>query len=213
MKSSVGCKMIMALTGLGMVGFLLAHLTGNLLVYKGPEALNAYAKMLHSYGGLLWFLRIGLIASFILHIYSAIRLTSLNRRQTPFKYHVKKSQSSLASKTMMLSGLTVLSFIIYHLAHFTFWWTHPEFMSLPKGDVYRAVIISFQSPFLSLFYAVSICLLMAHLVHGLKSFWRTMGLRHEKYNEALDKGSVALGTLLALGFLSIPVSVFLGFIK
>ena len=107
-RSSVGCKMVMALTGLGMVGFLIAHLSGNLLAYKGPEALNEYAKMLHSFPRVLWFLRIGIIVFFILHIYSAIRLTALNRRQEPYRYKIKKPKSTLASRTMMLSGLTVL---------------------------------------------------------------------------------------------------------
>ncbi len=205
--------MIMALTGFSLVGFLVAHLSGNLLMYKGPDAINAYAKMLRDYIGILWFLRIGLIAFFFLHIYSAIRLTRLNRKQKSYQYKIKKNKSTLASRTMMLSGLTVLSFVIYHLAHFTFRWTHPEFDKLAEDDVYSMVLVSFQSPLLTLFYMISIGFLMAHLVHGLQSFWRTLGLRSKQYNNLLDKLSLTLGVVLALSFISIPISVYLGIIK
>jgi len=214
MKSSIGCKVIMALTGLGLVGFLIAHISGNLLMYKGPEAINAYAKMLRDYMGILWFLRIGLLTFLVLHVYSAIRLTRLNRRQDPYKYKAKsQKKGSLSSRTMMLTGLTVFFFVLYHLAHFTMRWTHPEFHKLSETDVYTMVVTSFQSPLLSLFYILSVSFLMSHLVHGLKSFWRTLGLRHKKYNNFLDKASVALGLILALSFISIPVSVYLGIIK
>ena len=214
MNSSVGCKILMALTGLAMVGFLIAHLSGNLLVFKGPEALNAYAKMLKDYSGVLWVLRIGLIASFCLHIYSAIRLTRLNRRSSAYTYKVSSyKKSTLVSRTMMLTGMTLLFFVLYHLAHLTFRFTHPEFESFGEFDVYKMLIVSFKSPLLSFFYIISVAFLMGHLVHGLQSFWRTLGLRNKKYDDLLSTGSLWLGVILALGFISIPVSIFFELIQ
>lgn len=213
-RSSVGCKMTMALTGLMLVGFLIAHLSGNLLVFKGPEAINTYAKTLRDYIEVLWVLRLGLIAAFLLHIYSAIRLTALNRKTAQYQYKVKNyKRSSFVARSMMLSGLVLLSFALYHLAHLTFRLTHPEFETLGHYDVYTMLILSFKSPLLTFFYSLSICLLMAHLVHGLQSFWRTLGLRHPKYNHYLNRGSVLLGVILGCGFLSIPVSVFFELIR
>lgn len=204
----------MAITGLGLVGFLIAHLSGNLLMFKGPQAINTYAKTLRDYIEILWLLRLGLIFFFILHVYAAIRLTLLNRKSRVHQYKVKNyKKSTLVSRTMMLTGLTVLFFVFYHLAHFTWRWTHPEFQNLGHYDVYTMVLISFKSPLLSLFYILSVSLLMAHLVHGLQSFWRTLGLRHKKYNQILDRSSVLLGVVLALSFISIPVCVFFGIIQ
>lgn len=213
-NSSVGCKSLMALTGLALVGFLIGHLSGNLLVFKGPDAINSYAKMLRDFPVILWTLRLGLIASFVLHIYAAIRLTVLNRKNRTHTYKVKVyRKSSLVSRTMALTGSTVLFFILFHLAHLTFRLTHPEFQKLGPYDVYRMIVLSFKSPLLSFFYCLSIIFLMGHLVHGLQSFWRTLGLRHRKYDQALNLGSLALGILLGVCFLSIPVSVYLGILK
>jgi succinate dehydrogenase / fumarate reductase cytochrome b subunit len=213
-NSSVGCKMIMAVTGLMLVGFLIAHLSGNLLVFKGPHAINTYAKTLRDYIEVLWVLRIGLFAAAALHIYCAIRLTSMNRKTKKHQYKVKSyKRSTYVARSMMLSGLVLLSFAFYHLAHLTFRVTHEEFALLGHYDVYSMLILSFKSPLITFFYCLSICLLMAHLVHGLQSFWRTLGLRHEKYNNFLNRGSVLLGVVLALGFLSIPASIFFGIIQ
>jgi len=209
--SSIGCKVVMASTGLGLVGFLLAHLIGNLLIYKGAEAFNQYAQSLHELGMLLWFFRVGLIAIFVLHVYSAISLTRLNRLATPVSYKKKTyRQSTVASRTMFLSGLVVLFFVLYHLAHFTFRWTHPELNGL---SLYQIVVSSFQSPLVSFFYIASLVFLMMHLKHSLLSLLQTFGIAHQNFNYCLKQATAVLTFFLGVGFVSIPVSIFLGVIR
>ncbi|MBP6218189.1 MAG: succinate dehydrogenase cytochrome b subunit [Oligoflexales bacterium] len=213
--SLVWKKLLMALSGIALVGFLVLHLSGNLLIYLGPKAINAYAERLEGLGPILWVMRIGLIAIAVLHIYTAICLTRRNRQARPRAYAMQKQiQSNMASRTMALSGLVVLSFVCYHLAHLTFRWTHAQaFAGLDEDDVYSMLILSFSSPWVSSFYCVSIVLLMTHLSHGISSFFQTLGLNHSKSYPIIRKAGPTLSLGLALGFLSIPVSIFFGLIK
>ncbi len=212
--SSIGAKVLMALTGIALVGFLVAHLAGNLLVWAGPDAINEYARRLRDFLPVLWALRIGLLLSFVLHVVMAIRLTRLNRQAKPVSYAVKDPvDSSFASRSMMLSGLVVLSFILYHLAHLTFRWTHPEFQDLGDYEVYKMMILSFRSPYVSGFYSIGVILLMVHLNHGLSSMFQTLGINHPKYSPLIKTSCASLSALLAIGFLSIPVGIFLGILS
>lgn len=214
LQSSIGHKLIMALTGFVLIGFLVAHLSGNLLLYGGASPLNRYAEGLRQFGPILWALRAGLILSMILHIRSAWILTLRNRQAKPQGYVYKKSlKATIASKTMMLTGLVVLSFVIYHLAHLTFRWTHAsEFAGLGPFDVYAMLILSFKSPWVTSFYCLSVVLLMLHLNHGVSSLFQTLGLYHSSMSPVIKMFGPLLSISLALGFLSIPVSIFLGFV-
>jgi succinate dehydrogenase / fumarate reductase cytochrome b subunit len=206
--------MLMAITGVALVLFIVSHLAGNLLVFAGPQALNAYAKGLRDYLPLLWTLRIGLIAAFIVHIAAGVRLSVLSRKARPQAYVKRKNRvTTTAAQTMILSGLVVLSFLIYHLAHFTFRLTHPEFAQLGEYDVYPMLIASFQSPWISGFYVVSILLLMMHLNHGMASFWQSLGVDSRRHATVMFISGPVLSTLLACGFIAIPVSIFFGFIS
>ena len=214
LNTSIGCKVIMSLTGLMLVGFLIAHLAGNLLIFAGAETLNLYSKSLRDYLPILWTLRLGLVFAAFLHVISAIKLTQINRAAKPRKYRVSTSlKASFASKYMGLSGSVVLFFILYHLAHLTFRLTHPEFKQLGAYDAYGMLIRSFQSPVLTILYCFSIVLLMLHLNHGISSLFQTLGFNHTKYNKLLRGLGPALSILLAGGFLSIPLSIVFGFVK
>mgnify|MGYP001382891254 CR=1 FL=1 len=213
-NSSVGCKLLMALSGLIMVLFLVGHLAGNLLVFVGPDAIDTYAKTLRDYIAVLWVARLGLIGAVVLHIYCGIRLSYLNKQARPEAYYQKDpADATLASRSLLLSGLVILSFIIYHLAHLTFRLTHPSFEALGPYEVYKMLILSFQSPWVSSFYIVSLSLLMLHLSHGIWSLMQSLGLNHSRYNILLK----ALGPLLSIGlmsgFLSIPLAIWFGFIQ
>ena len=212
LQSSVGHKLIMALSGFVLVGFLLAHLSGNLLIYGGPELINRYAEGLRQLGAILWVLRAVTLLAVILHIRSALILTKRNREARPQDYAFKKSiKASYASKTMMMSGLVILSFIFYHLAHLTFRWTHAqEFAHLGPFDVYVMMILSFKSPLVTSFYCLSVVLLMIHLYHGMVSIFQTLGLNHSPLNPVIKTVGPLLSIGLAIGFISIPISVFLG---
>jgi len=214
-KLTIGYKILMALTGIILIGFLIAHLTANLLVFVGPESLNAYGIKLREYPVLLWIARGVLILSAILHIYAGIKLSLINKQARLINYKApKQTESTLASRTMLVSGCVVLFFLLYHLAHFTFKWTHHEmFAFLDEHDVYSMVVMSFKSPWVAGFYCIAMVLLMSHLYHGVRSFFQTLGINHPKYNRIIQCIGPVLSILLTLGFLSIPISVFLRLVE
>jgi succinate dehydrogenase / fumarate reductase cytochrome b subunit len=213
-KSPVGAKMLMAVTGLMLTGFVLAHLSGNLLIYAGRDVFNAYAKGLHSLGALLWIARIGLLGAFALHLYLAITLTTQNRAARPVGYaHEATMQATLASRYMIHTGLLMFAFIVYHLAHYTFRVVNPEFASLDEGDVYGMVIAGFSSPAVSAFYVVSMIALAAHLRHGVSSLFQSLGLYHGNLNPVTDKLGPIVALIVLVGFSSIPIAVLTGLVK
>ena len=214
LSSSVGCKVVMAVTGLALVGFLVGHLAGNLLVFGGPDAINGYAKGLRNFTPLLWIMRIGILAAFAAHIFSGIRLTALNQKARPVPYKVKKNvRASFCSRYMGLSGLVVLGFVLYHLAHLTLKVTHPQFAELDQFDVYQMLLISFKNPLLAGLYTVSVVLLMIHLNHGVSSLFQTLGFHHRKYQKLITLLGPSLSAILGLGFVSVPLAIFLGLIQ
>jgi succinate dehydrogenase / fumarate reductase cytochrome b subunit len=214
LRSPVGAKMLMALTGLMLTGFVLAHLSGNLLVFAGPEKFNAYAAALHSLGGLLWVARLGLLGAFLLHVFLAFKLTSENRAARPIRYaHEATIQASFASRHMIHTGLVVGAFVLYHLAHYTFKWTDPSFASLPEGDVYAMVVAGFSSPMVSAFYVLAMLALSFHLCHGVSSVFQSLGLYHGNLNPITEKLGPIVATIVFIGFSSIPLAVLAGVIK
>jgi len=212
--SSIGGKLIVAVTGLAMVGFVVAHLSGNLLVFGGPQAVNSYAEGLRKLGGLLWVARIGLLVMAALHIVFAIKLNLANRAARPQAYAVKTyRRASFASRSMLLTGLALLGYILFHLAHFTFRATSPELAALGEYDVYQMIVLSFQQPLIAGLYIVSMFLLGLHLSHGVSSLFQTLGFNHPKYRNLVGSIGPFLGVLLALGFSSIPAAVLFGLLK
>ena len=221
-QSSIGKKFIVALTGIGLIGFLVAHLLGNLLVFAGPEALNGYAKKLHDLGPLLYVARAGLLAMVVVHIAATIQLVRMNRAARPQKYAVDTVRgASKASRTMIWSGLTVLAFIVYHLAHFT--WAlgndyrdpgNPSYwLSNGSHNVYKMVIDGFSVWYVSVFYIIALFLLGTHLSHGFSSVFQTLGLATKRTRQPLR----VAGKLFAWGWfaanLTIPLAVFFGLIS
>jgi succinate dehydrogenase / fumarate reductase cytochrome b subunit len=213
LNSSIGGKFIVAITGLALVGFIVAHLSGNLLVFAGREALAEYAQGLRKFPALLWALRLGLLAAAVLHISFTIKLNLANKASRPEAY-AKKSfrKASLSSRSMVLSGLILLTYAVYHLLHFTFRTTNTEIGALGPYDVYDMLIIGFSNPLISFFYIVAMILLAMHLSHGISSLFQTLGLNHHKYNKVLKALGPVAGTILALGYISIPVAVMTGIV-
>jgi succinate dehydrogenase / fumarate reductase cytochrome b subunit len=219
--SSIGKKIIVALTGAALVLFLLGHLTGNLLIFRGPEAINNYAHGLHQLGGLLWVARIGLLVAVGLHILSTIHLRLQNQAARADSYRVEATmRASRASTTMIWSGVTVLAFVIYHLMHFT-WGTlnnykdpsGPYGLGEGKMNVYQMMIDGFKVVPNTLFYLVAIGLLCFHLSHGVSSMFQTLGLTTARTREPLRWLSSGLSVALFFGFASIPLSVLLGLLR
>lgn len=215
-KSSIGSKALMAITGLAMWGFLITHLAGNLLVYLGPKAVNDYSRMLHTVPELLWLIRSALIVSIVVHFGVAIRTTMANRRARPVPYaYANNAPASLASKTMVWSGLFALAFLAYHLLHFTIRSISPQNVTtLADGsiDVYRMLVLGFQQPLVSLFYVLAQIALAGHLSHGVYSQFQHLGLWGPKWSPWLKNASVIIGYGMSALFISIPVAVVAGWV-
>lgn len=211
--STIGKKVVMAVTGFILFGFVVGHMFGNLQAYMGPEALNAYAVWLRGlmHGSALWIVRAVLLLSVVLHIWSATALTLENRRARPVGYRRREyERSTYASRTMVWSGPILLLFIIYHLLHFTFGTVHPSFV---EGDVYHNFVAGFQVLPVSLFYILAMLALGFHLYHGIWSMMQTLGWSHPRYN-FLRHGLAGLFTaLVVVGNISFPLAVLFGVIR
>lgn len=218
-RSSVGRKIIVAVTGVILILFVIGHLLGNLQIFLGPEWINGYAQHLHDLGPLLWIIRIFLTIVVLLHIYYTIRLAAENRRARPERYRRKDIvKASFASRTMVMSGLIILAFVVYHLLQFTVRTTDPRFARLPLDplghyDVYSMMVLGFSSPLISGFYILAVFLLALHLSHGSSSFFQSLGLNNQKLAPRLARGGQIFAWLLFFGYGSIPAAVLLGWVK
>lgn len=216
-STSIGSKVVVAATGLGLSLFVLQHMIGNFNLYLGPEALNSYAHFLKSSPKLLWPARFGLLAIFVLHVVTALRLKRQNLAARPVKYEVDKAvQASWASRHMALTGILLLTFIGLHLAHYTLFWVHPEFANLVdsqgRHDVYRMVVEGFSVPWMSGIYIFAMIILGAHLWHGFQSLFQSLGLNGEKARPWLHRTSMAFAVVIVLGNISMPLAVLAGLI-
>lgn len=219
-KSTVVAKLTMAVTGLLLLGFVIGHLAGNLQIFMGPETLNAYAMHLRDLGPLLWVARIGLLAALIVHLVAAFSLTRLNTGARPegYAYQLDFPNSTTISRHMLLTGMLVLAFLLYHLAHFTFQWTNPEYKELhwkfvdghEFHDVYNMVVLGFSSPWIVGLYLVAQLFLWMHLSHALTSVTQTLGIKGTRNRAWLDAVGPLLATAIAIGYISIPLAVLTG---
>jgi len=211
--------MIVAITGVILILFVIGHLLGNLQIFLGPDWINGYSQHLRDLGPLLWLIRLFLLITVILHIYFTIQLAIENRRARPEPYVEKEYvKATFASRHMVMSGLIVFAFIIYHLAHFTVRVTDRRFALLkmdPLGhyDVYSMMVYGFQNCFVAGFYALGLFLLALHLSHGSSSFFQSVGLNDKKLAPRLAVGGRVFAWLLFIGYTSIPVAVLLGLVR
>jgi succinate dehydrogenase / fumarate reductase cytochrome b subunit len=222
-KSSLGKKYIMAVTGFAMFLFVIGHLAGNLQVFLGPEAINRYGHFLQSNPELIWPARIGLLVMLVLHIWSAIKLSAENRAARPVAYeNWQPVGSTYASRTMLMSGIIIFVFIIYHLLHFTAQVRYVnltgknfvDFMDPEKRhDIFKMMVVGFNNPFVTGFYILGMALLSLHLSHGVSSMFQSIGWKNKAYGPVLDKASRWLAVLIFLGYSSIPVAILLGYGK
>jgi succinate dehydrogenase cytochrome b subunit len=211
--------MVVAITGVILILFVIGHLLGNLQIFLGPDWINGYSQHLRDLGPLLWLIRIFLLVTVIFHIYVTIRLAIDNRRARPEPYIDKEYvKATFASRHMVMSGLIVLAFIVYHLAHFTFRKTDARFPLLKldplnRYDVYSMMVYGFQNYFVSGFYILGLFLLALHLSHGSSSFFQSLGMNDKKLTPRLAFGGRVFAWLLFVGYISIPIAVLLGLVK
>jgi len=214
-EAPIGKKALMAITGLILFGYVVAHLLGNLQIFSANrDQINHYAAFLHSpaNASFLWTARAVLLAAVILHIVASVQLWKLQRDARPIKY-VKKADvpASYAARTMMWSGPIVAAFVIFHVLHLTAGAVLPlREVGLNQPDVRANVINGFLNPAVSAFYVIAMILLCMHLYHGLWSMFQSMGFSHPRYTPRLKKGAAVVAILIAIGNCSIPIAVMLG---
>ncbi len=233
--TTVGSKYLVALTGLALSGFVVAHMSGNLLIFKGRDALNTYAKFLKDQGMILWAARLGLLAVFVLHLWLALRLTLRNRDARPVRYvHEDTVQASWASRHMALTGLVILAFLIFHLLHYTFGLvaaTTPDgrnFLDLHESaraaaqgagpidpargrhDVYAMTVYGFRNVWVSVAYIVAQVFLGLHLSHGIASTFQSTGWCAPRVWPVIRTVGVAIALIVMIGNIAMPLAVMTG---
>ncbi len=214
--SSVGSKIVMAATGLGLWLFVTGHLAGNLLAFVGRDTFNAYAATLKGNPLLLWGTRTALLLGIPLHFYFAVRSTAMNKAARPVAYaYANKTPASMASKTMIISGLVIAAFFAYHIGHFTLRIVSVTDSLGPTGafSAYDMLIQGFKNPLIAGFYIVGQLLLAQHLSHGIYSLFQHLGLWGKRWTPFIRSAALVVGYGLCAAFISIPVSVLLGIIK
>jgi succinate dehydrogenase / fumarate reductase cytochrome b subunit len=221
-STAVGKKYVMAVTGIAMMGFVLAHMIGNLKMYLGEEDLNGYAEFLNKLayplapeGAVLWLMRAGLIAMIALHLHAAYSLTVINRRARPVRYQSARDYqiANFASRTMRATGLIVLLFIVWHLLDFTFGVTNTLGSGdFDKKDVYDNVVRSFERVPVAAFYILANIALGVHLFHGAWSIFQSIGWNNPRFNQWRRAFATAFAAIVVVGNVSFPVAVLAGIV-
>ena len=210
--SSIGRKVVMAVTGVILFGFVTVHMLGNLQAYAGRETLNQYAELLQTmgHGGGIWIFRAVLLWAVTLHTWAAVTLTMDNRKARPAGYREQQLRAATwASRTMRWSGIVLVAFIVYHILHLTVGAVHPAFV---KGDAYGNFVAGFKVPAAAAFYVVAQLCLGLHLWHGAWSFTQTLGWSHPRYN-GLRRAFASGLTVSVVGVnVSYPIAVLAGII-
>ena len=212
--STIGKKVIMALTGVVLVGFLIVHLAGNLLVFGGAGMMDAYAAALTSKPALVWGVRVVLLLAVLLHIWGAASLTRAARAARPGRYARQVPQAStLASRSMRVGGVVLLAFIVFHLLHFTVGTVHPTYPAFEHARVYANVLVGFRVWWVVAFYVVAMIFLGLHLYHGVSAMFQSLGLSHPSYDTPRQRATRVLAALIAVGFAAIPLAVAVGALR
>jgi len=212
--STIGRKVVMAVTGLVLFGFVFAHMLGNLQMFlPDHEAINHYGRFLQEmlHGGGIWVARAVLLGSVGLHIWAAWSLTRTSWKARPIPYKVvTPDASTYASRTMRWSGPILFLFIVYHLLHFTIGSVHPAFV---EGEIYRNVIVGFSFWPVAAAYVIAILALGLHLRHGAWSMLQTLGASHPQWDRLRNLAATAFTVIIVLGFISVPLAVLAGVLK
>lgn len=220
-QSTIGKKILVALTGIIFLLFLVGHLAGNLLVFLGPDAINEYGVFLHDlgHGFAVWIARAGLLAALAVHVVLTVQLSAANHKAKPAYAYPNTVQTSRSARIMIWSGLTILAFLVYHLLHFTVrvgneYDGESYLTTLPMHEgevhnVYKMMIDGFSWAPAAIFYLIGLTLLCSHLSHGVASVFQTLGVRSEKTRGLIKKLGWAYAIFIYLGFSSIPIAIWI----
>ena len=209
--STVGKKVVMALTGIILVLYVIGHMVGNLQIYMGPEQINSYAELLHTSMALLWGVRLVLLFAVLVHIVTAVQLWLRNRASRPVKYRVFQPPGlDYAARTMVWSGPIIALFIVYHILHFTTGQAHSEYIHL---EPYHNVVSAFSVWWVALFYIGANLLLAFHLYHGVWSLFQSMGWDHPQWGPWRRRLALLIAVVVGAGNISIPLAVLAGVVN
>jgi succinate dehydrogenase / fumarate reductase cytochrome b subunit len=212
-QSTIGKKVVMAITGVIMVAFVIVHMLGNLQVFAGAEKINAYSRFLHEgIPDLLWIARIVLLVSVVLHIVAAVQLTRIDAAARPVEYARKEPQSAtIASRTMRWGGVALALFIIFHILHMTTGSIQP--VAFTEGDVYGNLVGNFRIWWVALIYVVAMIALGLHLFHGAWASVRTLGLNRPKPNPLRRRVAAGVAAVVWAGFTIVPLAILFGWVR
>ena len=212
-RTAVGKKWVMAITGIIMMGFVFAHMAGNLHLFQGERELNEYGASLRTIGGgllphsfALWGLRIILLLALAVHLHATWTLTQINRRSRPVRYQAGRNYqaATFASRFMRWSGVFLLVYIIYHLLDLTIGWVNPDYR---RDEPYHNLVASLQNPIVAVFYIVAMLFLGIHLYHGAWSFFQSLGINNPRINAARRSFGTAFAAIVTLGFMIVPIVI------
>jgi len=217
-SSSIGMKILMAGSGVLLALFLLAHMLGNLEMFGGPGAMNGYAALLRLWPPFLPIARIGLLVLAIVHIVTSIRLARANRAARPVGYASRRNRvTTFAARAMLVSGIVVLVFVVFHILHFTVRSVNPAYKHLTdatgRHDVYAMVTDAFGRAPIAAFYVVAMLLLGLHLSHGVASAVQSLGWNHPRYGGVLRRLGPVFALVIVAGFVAVPLSILLGLVR
>jgi succinate dehydrogenase / fumarate reductase cytochrome b subunit len=213
-RSAVGKKWVMAVSGIVLLGFVLAHMIGNLKLYLGKQEIDLYGEALRDMPGhllprtvLLWVIRIVLILAFVGHIHAAYALTRMNRRARPVGYQSPREYvaANFASRTMRWTGIIVLAFLAFHLADLT--WGAANGSHFVRGDPYNNLVYSFRRPVVAIFYVIANLALGVHIYHGAWSLFQSLGINNPRINSARRRFAQGFAAIIVIGNVSFPIAV------
>lgn len=219
-RTSIGKKVLMAASGVILVGFVIVHMLGNLKVYLGATEINRYGEGLRTLGEpifprtlLLWIVRSVLIVAFTVHIVCAVQLARQSRAARRTRYvHPGTVQADYAARTMRWGGLALALFIVFHLAHFTWGWIHPGYAYV-RGDVYNNLTLGFKVWWISAVYIFAMVALGLHIYHGTWSIFQTFGVNNQRWDRLVRRTAGAVAAIVVIGNCSIPIAVLSGAVK
>lgn len=210
--SSVGLKLVMAVTGVILSGFVLGHMTGNLLAFQGPEAIRKYALGLRAFPAVLWGVRLGLLAAVALHIWAYWLLSRRSWTARPQGYReIAFQESSWASRSMRWTGPLLLAFIVYHLLHMTTGTVHPDFRG--DFDVYHNLVVGLRVAWVGGFYVLATGALALHLWHGIWSLFQSLGISQPRHQSLARRLATVFTIIVCGGFAAVPLAILADFLK
>ncbi|MBK8479848.1 MAG: succinate dehydrogenase cytochrome b subunit [Proteobacteria bacterium] len=211
-RTSIGQKVLMAASGALLFLFVIGHLLGNLQIFRGPQAIDAYAHFLQSNAALLWGARITLFCALLVHGWAAVATTlrSWRARREPYAGQRRYRTATLFSRSMRVTGPLIFAYVVYHLLHLTVGSAHPDFV---EGQVYRNVVVGFSEPLAAVTYMLAMTALGLHLVHGVWSMFQTLGLSNGRWRRRLRLLAGSVTALIVAGNVSIPLAVLAGWLR